>query len=47
MRLLDMRGGYLYQHRPDINPHGMLTDEEVCLWSAFYDKRERDRPPAK
>ncbi len=44
MRLLDVRGGYLYQHRPDIMPHGMLSDEELCLWSAFYDRKAAEQP---
>lgn len=39
MRLLDMRGGYLYQHRPDIIPQGWMTDEEVALWASFYGSR--------
>jgi len=42
MRVLDMRGGYLYQHRPDIIPHGYLCDEEIALWVAFNEiKAER------
>ncbi len=34
-----MRGGYLYQHCPDIAPHGYLTPEEVFLWAAFNERR--------
>lgn len=37
-----MRGGYLYQHRPDVIPHGMLTDEETALWAAYHARRDRD-----
>lgn len=37
-----MRGGYLYQHRPDIVPHGRLTNEELCLWAAYHARRERE-----
>jgi hypothetical protein len=36
MRLLDKRGGYLYQHRPDLFPQGFMTDEEQALWVAYY-----------
>lgn len=35
MQVIDMRGGYLYQHRPDIIPQGFLSDEELALWVAF------------
>ena len=40
MALLDRRGGYLYEHRPDVIPQGFLTDEELMYWSAFYAMRE-------
>lgn len=40
MRLLELRGGYLYQHRPDVIPDGYLTDEELMLWSAYYEQRK-------
>jgi len=39
MRLIDMRGGFLYQHRPDLIPHGRLTDEELALWAVYHDRR--------
>ena len=39
MRLLDLRGGYLYQHRPDVIPQGRLTDEELALWAAYYERK--------
>ncbi len=38
-----MRGGYLYQHRPDLFPQGWLTEEEIALWCAYYEQRERAR----
>jgi hypothetical protein len=38
-----MRGGYLYQHRPDIIPQGFLTDEELGLWAAYFERREAER----
>lgn len=37
-----MRGGYLYQHRPDVMPQGFLTDEEVGLWAAFWEIKQRE-----
>ena len=40
MVLLDRRGGYLYEHRPDVIPQGFLTGEELMCWSAFYAVRE-------
>jgi hypothetical protein len=40
--MLEMRGGYLYQHRPDVIPQGRLTDEEVCLWAAFRSRRDKE-----
>jgi hypothetical protein len=39
MRLLEMRGGFLYQHRPDVIPQGFLTDDELALWSAYYERK--------
>lgn len=41
-----MRGGYLYQHRPDIIPHGRLTDEELALWAAYHNRRRSEEGPA-
>lgn len=43
MTLLERRGGYLYQHRPDIIPQGWMTAEEVALWCAYYERRESER----
>lgn len=34
-----MRGGYLYQHCPDVAPNGYVTSEEVCLWVAYHERR--------
>jgi hypothetical protein len=39
MALLDMRGGYLYQHHPEIIPQGYVTSEEQALWTAYYETR--------
>jgi hypothetical protein len=43
MRLLELRGGYLYQHRPDVIPQGYVTDEELALWSAYYERRQQEQ----
>jgi len=40
MTLLDIRGGYLYQHRPDIFPEGFLTDTEAQLWIIYYKNKK-------
>lgn len=37
MGLIEVRGGYLYQHRPDIIPQGYVTSEELALWAAYYE----------
>lgn len=51
MRVLEMRGGYLYQHRPDVIPHGYMSDDEVALWAAYYARRNQEmadmKPQAK
>lgn len=39
MQVLDMRGGYLHQHRPDVIAQGFLTDEELSLWAAYFEMR--------
>ncbi|MEY2653627.1 MAG: hypothetical protein RLZZ524_655 [Pseudomonadota bacterium] len=39
MKLVEMRGGYLYQHRPDVIPQGFMTDDEMALWSAYYERK--------
>lgn len=41
MTLLEARGGYLYQNRPDLFPQGFLTNEELALWSAYYEMRRQ------
>jgi hypothetical protein len=46
MRLVDVRGGYLYQHRPDLFPQGYLTQEETALWCAYFQMREEERESA-
>ena len=39
MQVLELRGGYLYEHRPDVMPHGRLTGEEAALWVAYFEIR--------
>ena len=39
MRLAEQRGGFLYECRPDVIPAGWLTDEELSLWTAYYERR--------
>lgn len=42
MALLDLRGGYLYQHKPSLIPEGELTETEMLLWEMYYhDKNDR------
>jgi hypothetical protein len=43
MAVLEARGGYLYQHRPDLFPHGYLTMEEMSLWAAYTEIRNAER----
>lgn len=43
LQLCDMRGGFLYQHRPDLFPQGFLTKDELILWVMYYEsKQEKD-----
>lgn len=41
MSLCELRGGYLFQVRPDVIPQGWLTDEELSLWTAYYELKEK------
>ena len=43
MRVIESRGGYLYQHRPDVIPQGWMTNEELSLWAAYYEQRAAER----
>jgi len=38
-----MRGGFLYQHRPDVIPQGFMTEEELSLWIAYMERRQREQ----
>lgn len=39
MALLELRGGYLYQHKPSLFPGGELTGTELLLWEIYYHER--------
>ena len=41
MQLSEMRGGFLYQHRPDLFPQGFLTPDEIQVWSLYYASKEQ------
>lgn len=43
LTLLHAKGGYLYEHRPDLFPEGQLTDTEMELWGLFYRDRNREQ----
>jgi hypothetical protein len=36
-----MRGGFLYQHRPDLFPQGWLTQDEIALWAMYYESKDQ------
>lgn len=39
MQLCELRGGFLYQHRPDLFPQGFLTQQEILLWAEYYERK--------
>jgi len=41
MMLIEKRGGFLHQHRPDVIPQGFITDEETSLWVAYYETKDQ------
>lgn len=41
MSLCELRGGYLFQVRPDMFPQGFLTDKELAYWIAYYEIKNR------
>lgn len=43
MSLIERRGGFLYEHRPDVIPQGFMTDEETALWAVFFEDQEKRR----
>lgn len=44
MALLDLRGGFLYQHRSDLFPQGFLTETESALWELYYYEKLQNQP---
>ena len=42
MQLIERRGGFLYEHRPDVIPQGFQTGEELSLWAVFYEMRAKE-----
>lgn len=41
MSFAEMRGGFLFQLRPDIIPQGYLTDEELAYWTVYYESKPK------
>jgi len=41
MALLDLRGGYLYQHKPSLFPSGEITQVELALWEMYYGEKSK------
>ena len=42
MRIAEQRGGWLHEVRPDVIPQGWLTNEELSLWVAYYERRSME-----
>lgn len=40
MFLLDLRGGYLYQHKPSEFPAGEISQTELQLWDYYYQQKK-------
>jgi hypothetical protein len=36
-----MKGGYLFESRPDLFPEGYLTQTEISLWALYYDNKNK------
>ncbi len=41
MALLDLRGGYLYQHKQSLFPGGEITGTELVLWELYYHEKNK------
>jgi hypothetical protein len=39
MALLDLRGGFLYEHKPSLFPGGEITPTEMALWELYYSEK--------
>jgi hypothetical protein len=40
LQLCELRGGFLYQIRPDLFPQGFLTPDEIALWLLYYERKK-------
>jgi hypothetical protein len=43
MALLDLRGGFLYEHKRSLFPEGEITGTEILLWELYYMDKEKRR----
>ena len=39
MCLLDLKGGYLYEHKRSLFPEGEITGTELVLWELYYHEK--------
>lgn len=39
MMLIEQRGGFLHEHRPDVIPQGFMTEQETALWIVYHERR--------
>ena len=39
MSLLDIRGGFLYEHKRSIFSEGEITETELILWELYYHEK--------
>lgn len=44
MTLLDVRGGYLYEHKPSLFPEGEISGCELLLWEMYYYEKAQRQP---
>lgn len=43
MALLDLRGGFLYEHKPSLFPENEISGTELLLWELYYQQKEARR----
>lgn len=43
MAILDLKGGYLYQHKPSLFPGGEITGTEMALWELYYHEKNQNK----
>lgn len=41
MALLELRGGYLYEHKRSLFPEGEVTETELLLWEWHYHEKNQ------